>query len=152
MTHPFVRVGKSVVAGKGAFARVDIPKGKRFLEYTGLIRKEHADEPETAGLTYLFRITRGRVIDPIAGGGNEARFINHSCAPNCESEGPKDRVFIRSLRAIRKGEELFYDYRLDVGGPPSTKDMRDHPCRCGAPTCRGTLLWVPKRKKKPAKK
>lgn len=145
MAHAWVRVGKSRVAGTGAFARKDIRKGQIVIEYTGLIRKELPDEPETPGLTYLFRISRGRVIDPIAGGGNEARFINHSCDPNCETTGEGDEVLIRALRPIRKGEELFYDYRLDVGGTPSKADMKAHPCHCGASTCRGTLLWIPRR-------
>ena len=77
-------------------------------------------------------------------GGNAARWINHACAPNCEADEENGRVFIRALRKIRPGEELFYDYGLTIDERYTPKLKREYACRCGARTCRGTML-APKR-------
>ena len=78
-------------------------------------------------------------------GGNDARFINHQCDPNCESTIEKGRVFIDAIRSIAKGEELGYDYQIgrEKGDPPNVDEI--YACRCGSPKCRGTMLWPPKR-------
>ena len=78
-------------------------------------------------------------------GGNEARFINHQCDPNCESTIEKGRVFIEAIRAIAAGEELGYDYQIgrEKDDPPNVDEI--YACRCGSPKCRGTMLWPPKR-------
>ena len=95
--------------------------------------------------TFLFIVDKRTVID--AGvGGNDARFINHACDPNCESEIEKGRVFIDAIqRHRRKGEELGYDYQIgrEKDDPPNVDEI--YACRCGSPKCRGTMLWPPKR-------
>jgi SET domain-containing protein len=82
----------------------------------------------------------GRVIDA-AIAGNAARWINHSCAPNCETyEDERGRVFVAARRAIRPGEELSYDYRLAIDGKVGPRLRKAYSCRCGARRCRGTML------------
>ena len=95
--------------------------------------------------TFLFIVDRSVVID--AGvNGNDARFINHSCDPNCESVIDDRRVFIEAIRTIQPGEELTYDYQIgrDRDDPPTS--MRSSPASCGAGKCRGSMLWPPRRK------
>jgi len=85
-------------------------------------------------------------------GGNDARFINHSCEPNCEVAIVRRRVFVEALRDIAAGEEIFYDYWYMTDDAYSLEDLcRIYPCRCGAPGCRGTLARPPKRPKKSAR-
>jgi SET domain-containing protein len=85
-------------------------------------------------------------------GGNEARWINHSCDPNCETEESEDgRVFIEALRDIARGEELHYDYCLIVDEKLTKKLKKQYLCLCGAENCRGTMLATPKKKKKKKK-
>lgn len=116
--------------------------------------RRHADKDEDDSHTFLFTIDAKTVID--AGvGGNAARFINHSCAPNCEVIIDDGRLFVESLRALRVGEELAYDYNISRGpdDPPDLEQV--FKCRCGAPSCRGTMLSPlkkPKAKKKAARK
>ncbi len=73
-------------------------------------------------------------------GGNASRWINHACDPNCEAEVDGHRVFIHALRAIRPGDELFFDYRLVLDGRHTPKVKQEYACRCGSPRCRGTML------------
>jgi len=146
-----VRVRRSRLHGRGMFALRRIRKGTRIIEYVGDrvshreadLRYEHKDI--TDNHTFLFIVDRGIVID---GGmhGNEARFINHSCDPNCESVIEDRRVFIEAIRTIQPGEELTYDYQIgrDKEDPPNVDDI--FACRCGAGSCRGSMLWPPKRK------
>jgi SET domain-containing protein len=95
--------------------------------------------------TFLFAVDDRFVIDG-ARGGNAARFINHSCEPNCESLVVRRRVFIHALRHILSGEELLYDYWYTTDDGYSLDELRRiYPCRCRAPTCRGTLARPPKR-------
>jgi len=101
-----LRVGKSNT-GKGLFANELIPKGKFIIEYIGKDVKR--EDQENAKGKYLFATGRGLMIDGNIKE-NVARFINHSCNPNCEADGPRGRVYIRSLKAIKAGEELTYDY------------------------------------------
>ena len=85
-------------------------------------------------------IAGGRVIDALYGG-NASRWINHACEPNCEAdETPEGRVFIKALRPIAPGEELFFDYRLVIDERYTAKLKKAYACRCGAPNCRGTML------------
>jgi SET domain-containing protein len=97
-------------------------------------------DPTNPYHTFLFELHDGRVID--AGvRGNAARWINHSCAPNCVPiEDDDARVYIEAKRTIRAGEELSYDYQLSVAGRVTEKMKRGYACRCGAPRCRGTML------------
>jgi uncharacterized protein len=89
--------------------------------------------------TFLFTVDRSIVIDAAAGGG-AARFLNHSCEPNCAPVVEDGRVFIEAARDIRTGEELTYDYayRREGGADEELEDR--YACRCGARRCRGTLL------------
>jgi len=94
-------------AGLGLFAEEDIKKGSKIIEYTGkALSSKEADE---RGGKYLFEVSSKKTIDG-SGRENKARYINHSCRPNCEIEIEKGRVFIYSRKNIKKGEELSYDY------------------------------------------
>jgi len=145
----------SSIQGTGAFATRRIRKGERIIEYVGeRITQEEADrryDDESMGRhhTFLFNLDPKTVLD--AGTlHNEARYINHSCAPNCEALIDKGGIYIFALRALEVGEELVYDYayeRTEEMGPESESL---YVCRCGAPTCRGTIL-APE-KKAPARK
>ncbi len=138
-------VRNSPVHGRGVFALADLPAGAMLFEYKGqrLSWKEaqRAYEKSSAedGHTFFFGLDDGRVIDG-ARGGNSARWLNHSCAPNCEAEQDGERVFIRAIRAIGKGQELFIDYQLTVEGRRTAALKRLYACRCQAKQCRGTML------------
>ena len=98
--------------------------------------------------TFLFTLNRRTVVDA-AVGGNEARFINHSCAPNCEAvivDGK--RIYIEAITDIPLGAELVYDYQYERTDTHTAADERFYACRCGAPACRGTILAPEKRRKK----
>jgi SET domain-containing protein len=147
---PAYRVRRSRVHGLGVFALRRIRKGARIVEYLGdrvshaVADRRYDDHDENDNHTFLFSVDRGLVID--AGvNGNEARFINHSCDPNCESVIENRRVFIDAVRTIQPGEELSYDYQIgrERGDPPNVDEI--YACRCGADKCRGTMLWPPKR-------
>jgi uncharacterized protein len=150
-------VRRSKVHGNGCFARRDIPKGTRIIEYLGdRISHKEADqryegEDVNNNHTFLFIVDRKTVIDASIDG-NEARWINHHCTGNCESETEKGRVFIDAIRDIRKGEELGYDYQIgrDREDPPNIDQI--YACRCDSPKCRGTMLWPAKRPKPRAKR
>jgi SET domain-containing protein len=157
---PFFKVRRSKVHGLGVFAARAIRKGRRVVEYLGE-RVSHAeadnryeDKDEHDNHTFLFIVDRKTVID--AGvDGNDARFINHSCEPNCESVTHHRRVFIEAIRNIVAGEELAYDYQIqrDDDDPANVDEV--FACRCGAASCRGTMLWPAKRpakKKKPLRR
>lgn len=138
-------VRKSPIHGRGVFALTTIPKGTRLLEYTGeRISHEEADERygeehEHSPHTMLFAVNDEVVIDATRWG-SSARWINHSCAPNCEANEENGRIFIETLRTIRPGEELTYDYNLVLEERHTPALKRAHPCFCGARRCRGTLL------------
>ena len=138
-------VRMSPIHGRGVFALVRISKGTRLIEYTGeRISQQEADERyseehEHSPHTMLFEVNDDVVIDATRRG-SSARWINHSCAPNCEVADKDDRIFIESRRDILPGEELTYDYNLQLGEPHTAAAKRAHPCYCGSPRCRGTLL------------
>lgn len=149
---------RSPIHGNGVFAAADIPAGTRLIQYRGrLMTHAQSDElygDETdSGHTFLFSLNDDYVIDANRQG-NGARWINHSCAPNCEAvldEDPggnrrRDRVFIESIRDIRQGEELTYNYGIVLEVPHTRALKRIWACRCGAPQCTGTLLQ-PKRRR-----
>jgi uncharacterized protein len=140
--HKHLKVRKSPVHGRGVFATAPIRKRARIIEYTGR-RVLWSTIPEDLDdlRTYYFGLDdETKVIDPTVGG-NEARWINHSCDPNCEAfEDSRGRVFIEALRNIRAGEELFYDYRLVIDVPRTKEIEQESICHCGSPRCRGTLL------------
>jgi SET domain-containing protein len=137
-----LEVRKSGVHGVGVFAVQPIRKGKRIIEYRGQrVPWSQVAEDSDDERTYYFGLGNGKeVIDPSVGG-NEAQWINHSCEPNCEAiENSNERVFIYALRNIKPGEELFYDYRLEVDEPRTPEVEAENRCVCGSPRCRGTML------------
>jgi uncharacterized protein len=143
-------VRASSVHGKGVFACTSIPAGERIIEYRGerIDWEEALKRADVAGHalghTYFFSLSDGRVIDG-ASKGNAARYINHSCEPNCEPlEHDNGRVYIYALQDIEAGEELSYYYALIYEGRHTPSVKRAFPCRCGAPSCSGTML-APKR-------
>ncbi len=141
-----VAVRTSPIHGRGGFAIRPIRRGTRIIEYTGE-RLGHGeadaryhDDAAKRHHTFLFRVDRETVIDA-AVGGNAARFLNHSCEPNCAVAIEKGRVFIDAIRDIAVGEELAYDCAF--AREPGDDDPRAaarYTCRCGARRCRGTLL------------
>lgn len=151
---PPVTVRRSRIQGRGVYASRAIATGDRIIEYTGArISADEADalcadESMQRHHTFLFAVDDDVVIDATRGG-SAARFINHSCDPNCESVIVDDRVFIEALRPIRRGEELVYDYWYVVDASYTLADLRRiYPCRCKAETCRGTLARPPPRKRR----
>lgn len=115
-------------AGLGLFANAPIPKGARIIEYTG--RTLAPGEDLKSRSKYLFAISEKKTIDG-APRDNLARYINHSCRPNCEPMISRGRVFIHAKRAIKPGEELAYDYGPDY----FTNYIEPHGCRCAK--CKG---------------
>lgn len=140
---------RSPIHGYGIFARRPIAKGERLIEYKGaLIDADQADgrypEDGTPPHTFLFDAEDDLYID--AGvNGNSARWINHSCAPNCETVQEGRRIFIEAIRAIRPGEEISYDYRITLDEPHNARARKKWVCHCGAAGCRGTMLAPRKR-------
>jgi SET domain-containing protein len=138
-------VRNSSIHGRGVFALRRIPKGTRIIEYKGkLITDKEADRRysrvhEHSPHTMLFSLEGGWVIDATRRG-NSARWINHSCAPNCDIEEEGRRIFIESRRDIQPGDELTYDYNLQIGEKHTKTAKREHACFCGARRCRGTML------------
>ena len=137
------------------FAATDIPAETCVLEYRGMrITPEEADErpasnPDDPNHTFFFALSSGMIVD---GGrrGNDARWINHSCEPNCEARENEEgsRLYIYSLRDIAKGEELYFDYALQIEGRKTKKLKEQYRCLCGTPSCRGTMLALPKRSRR----
>lgn len=138
-------VQASHLHGSGAFALEPIPARTRIVEYLGerltdaQVEERYGTERLDNPHTFLFWVRDDLYVDA-AVNGNDARFINHSCDPNCEVEIEDDRVFIYALRDIAPGEELTYDYSLDVEEEPTPELRQVFACRCGAATCRGTML------------
>ena len=139
----FIRVGRSRIEGTGVFAKRRIHRGARIIEYLGervaadrLVVPAPGTDPARI---YTFRLNDAVVIDG-ARGGNASRFINHSCAPNCQAYAFDDRLYIYALADIARGDELTFDYKL---APPSglaaDSDPDRHACSCGAATCRETM-------------
>ena len=151
---PLIEVRDSRLHGLGVFAARRIPSGTRVIEYLGERvshteadrRYDHKDAGDNH--TFLFIVDSHTVID--AGvDGNEARFMNHSCEPNCESLLENQRVYIDSIRTIAPGEELTYDYQIqrEADDPPDIDAI--FACRCGFERCRGSMLWPAPRAPQP---
>jgi hypothetical protein len=154
---PLIEVRHSPIHGYGVFAARRIRKGTTVIEYLG-DRVSHAqadaryeDKDPDDNHTFLFTVDSKTVID--AGvNGNEARYINHGCEPNCESTTVKKRIFIEAIRTIQPGEELSYDYQIgrDADDDPNVDEI--YACRCGAKNCRGSMLEPAKKPKPPARR
>ncbi|HBK45530.1 MAG TPA: SET domain-containing protein-lysine N-methyltransferase [Xanthomonadaceae bacterium] len=146
---------KSRIHGNGVFAVEALKKGERIIEYKGR-RRTHAEvDREDAGdvesgHTFLFTLSEDYVIDANYEG-NDARWINHSCSPNCEAvieedegDARRSRVFIEAIRNIRPGEELTYNYGITLAERHTPRLKKVWECRCGSRNCTGTMLQ-PKR-------
>jgi SET domain-containing protein len=144
LKRPF-EIRKSRTQGLGAFATRAIPAGTRLIEYVGeRITPDEADErydDESVDRhhTFLFAIDDDVVIDA-AFDGNDARFINHSCDPNCDAVVEDKRIWIETIRDVKRGEELAYDYAYILEERHSPAVKKRYPCYCGAKNCRGTIL------------
>lgn len=142
--QPF-EIRRSKIQGRGAFATRPIKKGERIIEYTGQriswkeADRRYDDEHMQRHHTFLFSLTQRTVVDA-AVGGNDARLINHSCEPNCEAVIVQGHIFIDAMRDIAAGEELSYDYAYERDADTAEEDEQRYVCRCGAPSCRGTIL------------
>ncbi len=140
-----IQVRRSGVHGKGVFAVAALARKEVIIEYKGEViswkeaLRRHPHDPSDPNHTFYFHIDDGNVIDAKVGG-NSARWINHACQPNCEADEVNGRVFIKALRGIQPGEELFYDYGLVLDERQTRKVKKQFECRCGSPRCRGTML------------
>ncbi|MBS0442597.1 MAG: SET domain-containing protein-lysine N-methyltransferase [Proteobacteria bacterium] len=144
-----IQVRLSGVHGKGVFALQPLKKGEVVIEYKGEVidwpeaLRRHPHDPSDPNHTFYFHIDEQHVIDAKVGG-NAARWINHACDPNCEADEVDGRIFIKARRAIKPGEELFYDYGLIIDDKYTPKLKKEFACHCGSKKCRGTML-SPKR-------
>ena len=132
--HPLIVFKRSTIHGTGGFARVDIRRGKRLIEYVGnKLSKAKAQAALNNQNAYIFTLDDTYDIDGSVPW-NPARFLNHSCNPNCEVEIIRSRIWIYTLRYIKAGEELTYNYSYDF------EDYEDRPCNCGAANCVGYMV------------
>jgi SET domain-containing protein len=149
---PRLVVRRSGIQGLGVFARRRIRKGQRIIEYTGEIisseeeARRYDDDAMERHHTFLFKIDDDTCIDATRRG-SVARFINHSCDPNCEAVWEDRRIFIEAVRNIQPGVELSYDYAFEHDGPVTPQDKERYACRCGSKNCRGTILKLRRRKR-----
>ena len=143
--NPYFELRTSPIQGTGAFATRTIRKGTRIIEYLGqriswrTADKRYDDEKMNRHHTFLFTVDDRTCIDA-AVNGNEARFINHSCDPNCEAINDRKRIFIEATKTIPAGTELVYDYQYERTDDHSEDDEKFYKCRCGSSRCRGTIL------------
>ncbi|MBI2573367.1 SET domain-containing protein-lysine N-methyltransferase [Candidatus Woesearchaeota archaeon] len=144
-TSPLVVIKESAIHNKGGYAACDIAKGTKIIQYVGekLTKEvsnrrceeqvELAKTDPSCGEVYIFELDDQYDIDgnvPY----NTARFLNHSCEPNCRDVNDNGEIWIVAIRDIKKGEELLYNYRFGLD------DFQDFPCRCGSPRCFGYIL------------
>ena len=141
------REKKSKVHGIGIFASKNIKKGTKIIQYIGeKVSKKEGDKrseerikkylnKENEGSVYIFELNKKYDIDgsPLY---NKARYINHSCNPNCEVDIINNEIWIKSIKAIKKNEELNYDY----GYPFDKDDFSDHVCKCKSKNCIGFII------------
>jgi SET domain-containing protein len=154
---PPIEARSSGIHGRGVYATRTIKKGTRIIEYLGErithaeADRRYARKGEDDGHTFLFIASQRTVID--AGvDGNDARFINHSCDPNCETVIENGRVFIDAIKRIKPGDELGYDYQLTWESTDDPVELALYACRCGAKRCRGTMLDSQPTDQKPTRK
>lgn len=145
LSHQYIVKKKSGIHGFGIFAKKDISKGTRIIEYVGeRITKAESDRRgpklvayaknhHETGAVYIFELNKRYDIDGHVSY-NTAKYINHSCDPNCEAEIIRGHIWISALRDIKKGEELFYNYGYDLD------TFEEHECRCGSHRCIGYIV------------
>jgi uncharacterized protein len=145
MITPYFEIRRSSIQGRGAFATKRIRKGQRIIEYAGeRISNDEADQRYDESVmrrhhTFLFTLNRKTVVDG-AVDGNAAIYINHSCEPNCEAIITGKQIYIHALRTIEPGEELVYDYQYERTDESDEKLETFYRCRCGADSCRGSIM------------
>ncbi len=141
------KVRKSKIHGNGVFATKRIKKNTKIIEYIGeKIIKSEGDKrsakrikkylnSEIDGSVYIFELNKKYDIDgsPLY---NKARYINHSCDPNCEVEIIEEKIWITAIKDIKKTDELSYDYGYEF----DSDDFRDHICKCGSKNCIGFII------------
>tara|TARA_B100000886_G_scaffold39347_3_gene24357 strand:+ start:5033 stop:5524 length:492 start_codon:yes stop_codon:yes gene_type:complete len=141
------KVKHSKIHGHGIFATRDIRKNEKIIQYIGekVTRSEGDKRSEKrlkkylnsnkTGSVYIFELNSKHDIDgsPTY---NKARYINHSCNPNCEVDITNEEIWISSIKAIKKGDELSYDYGYSF----DKNDFRDHLCKCGSKNCIGYII------------
>jgi uncharacterized protein len=129
-----LKFGPSVIHGTGAFAVCPFPAGTHLIEYVGeIIDKRESLRRCELNNEYIFALDETRDIDGNVDW-NPARFINHSCAPNCEAVLDDGHIWIIAARDIAAGEEITFNYGFDL------EDYRNYPCTCGAPNCVGHMV------------
>lgn len=132
-TQPLV-FKDSAIHGMGGFARRPLRAGERVIEYLGeKISKAESLRRCEMNNQYIFSLDVETDLDGNFPR-NPARWLNHSCAPNCEAVLEAGRIWIVALREIQPGEEITFNYNYDL------EDYRDHPCRCGAENCVGHIV------------
>ena len=141
------KVIQSKIHGKGIIATEKIKKGTKIIQYVGeKISKKEGDKrsgdriekylkSNSSGSVYIFELNKNQDIDGNFSF-NKARYINHSCNPNCEVDIIKDEIWISSIKNIKKGDELSYDY----GYTFDKDDYKDHECKCGSKYCIGYII------------
>ena len=153
---PRIVVRRSGIHGRGVFARRPIREDETVCEYKGErisekeIGRRYPEIMDGINHTFVFGIELDLNIDGGAEG-NIARWINHSCDPNCDTYEKDKRIFVRAIRNIRPGEELSYDYAIEAGEPLTKAVKARWPCWCGTKKCRGPVLVPtpkPRRKKR----
>jgi SET domain-containing protein len=143
--NPYFELRTSSIQGTGAFAVRNVKKGTRIIEYLGqriswrTADKRYDDDKMGRHHTFLFTVDDRTVIDG-AVQGNDSRFINHSCDPNCEAITDRKRIFIEAKKNIPAGTELVYDYQYERTDDHTEEDEKFYACRCGSPKCRGSIL------------
>jgi len=143
--EPLIVVKNSKIHSKGMYAKTDIKKGTKIIEYTGeVISKEEGDiraeeqyklskKNKENGAVYVFELNKKFDIDGNVEH-NIARFLNHSCNPNCKYKIENNHIWIISIKDIKKSEEITYDYGYDL------VDYKDHPCKCNSENCIGFII------------
>ena len=151
-----IKARKSAIHGNGVFAVEPLKKGERIIRYRGLLRTHAEVDADDSGdvesgHTFLFTLNDEYVLDANYNG-NDARWMNHSCSPNCEAvieesandDRREDKVFIEAIRNIKPGEELVYNYGITLAERHTPRLKKIWECRCGSKKCTGTMLQ-PKR-------
>ena len=143
--RPIFEIRRSPIQGLGVFATRTIRRGTRIGIYSGEyltedeVNRRYDDDSTARATTFLFQVSDSLYVDAEREGG-DARYINHSCDPNCASEVVGTEVVIRAIRTIPAGAEITYDYALQLEDDPLPSWQRLYACRCGAASCRGTML------------
>jgi SET domain-containing protein len=156
--EPLYVVRRSGIHGRGVFAARQIRKGTRIVEYTGEritnaeADRRYDDTKMKRHHTFLFTLDSRTVIDgAIDTGGGDASYINHSCEPNCEAVITGKKIFIHALHTIAPGTELAYDYKYERTGKNDAELEKFYVCKCGAPSCRGSIMQPAKKKRSRAR-